>query len=164
MRYLTLAEALLIAEAVTGMSAPVLARASRLDLLDSALHVPQAGFGDVEFHSGFTDKAALLAVRIAKNHPLPDGDKRLAWQSLTMFCILNRYRLEVPPTTPSTSCSPSLPAKSTKPRWLIGSQNAFRHSTAHDARSGKVLGNPEAPLTSTGRLWRTILTGAAARR
>ncbi len=33
--------------------------------------------------------------RIAKNHPLTDWNKRLAWQSLTMFRILNGYRLEV---------------------------------------------------------------------
>ena len=96
MRYLTLAEALTIAEAVTGIAAAVLARASRLDLLDSALHAPQAGFGDVEFYPDFANKAAVLTVRIAKNHPLPDGNKRLAWQSLTMFCVLNGYKLEVP--------------------------------------------------------------------
>ena len=35
-------------------------------------------------------------MRIAKNHPLPDGNKRLAWQALTMFCLLNGYQLEVP--------------------------------------------------------------------
>ena len=96
MRYLSLGEALTIAEAVTGTSAAVLARASRLDLLDSALHAPQAGFGEVEFYPDFVDKAAVLTVRIAKNHPLPDGNKRLAWQSLTMFCVLNGYTLEVP--------------------------------------------------------------------
>ncbi|HHH27198.1 MAG TPA: type II toxin-antitoxin system death-on-curing family toxin [Polyangiaceae bacterium] len=95
MRYLTLAEALTIAEAVTGTRAAALARASRLDLLDSALHAPQAGFGDVEFYPDFADKAAVLVVRIAKNHPLPDGNKRLAWQSLTMFYALNGHTLEV---------------------------------------------------------------------
>ena len=95
MRYLTLAEALTIAEAVTGTRAAVLARASRLDLLDSALHAPQAGFGEIEFYPDFADKAAVLTVRIAKNHPLPDGNKRLAWQSLTIFCVLNGYTLEV---------------------------------------------------------------------
>ncbi|HSJ27766.1 MAG TPA: type II toxin-antitoxin system death-on-curing family toxin [Acidimicrobiia bacterium] len=63
--------------------------------LDSALHAPQAGFGEVEFYPDFADKAAVLTVRIAKNHPLPDGNKRLAWQSLTMYCILNGYSLEV---------------------------------------------------------------------
>jgi hypothetical protein len=38
----------------------VLARASGLDLLDSALHAPQAGFGDVEFYPDFADKGAVL--------------------------------------------------------------------------------------------------------
>ena len=97
MRYLTLAEALIIAEAVTGTDAVVLARASRVELLDSALHAPQAGFGDEEFYPQFVDKAAVLAVRIARNHPLPDGNKRLAWQALTMFCALNGYSLRVEP-------------------------------------------------------------------
>jgi death-on-curing protein len=96
-RYLTLAEALIIAEAVTGIDAVVLARASRVELLDSALHAPQAGFGDEEFYPEFVDKAAVLAVRIARNHPLPDGNKRLAWQALTMFCALNDHSLRVEP-------------------------------------------------------------------
>src|SRR6266851_5341293 len=69
MRYLTLAEALIIAEAVTGLEATTLARASRLELLDSALHAPEAGFGEVEFYPDPIDKAAVLAVRIARNHP-----------------------------------------------------------------------------------------------
>lgn len=96
MRYLTLAEALIIGEAVTGIEAAVLARVCRLELLDSALHAPQAGFGETEFYPEFLDKAAVLAVRIAKNHPLPDGNKRLAWQALTMFCALNGWSLRVP--------------------------------------------------------------------
>lgn len=95
MRYLSLAEALLIAEAVTGIDAPTLSRASRVDLLDSALHAPQAGFGDDDFYPSLAEKAAVLVVRIARNHPLPDGNKRLAWQSLTIFLALNGHRLEV---------------------------------------------------------------------
>lgn len=86
MRYLTLAESLTIAEAVTGIDASTLARVSRLELLGSALHASQAGFGEIEFYPEFADKAAVVAVRIAKNHPLPGGNKRLAWQALTMFC------------------------------------------------------------------------------
>lgn len=96
MRYLSLAEALAIAEAVTGIDAAVLARTSSLDLLDSALHAPQAGFGDEDFYPTFIEKAAVLVVRLAKNHPLLDGNKRLAWQSLTMFCALNDHELAVP--------------------------------------------------------------------
>lgn len=33
-------------------------------------------------------------MRIAKNHPLPDGNKRVAWQALTLFCVLNGRQLE----------------------------------------------------------------------
>jgi death-on-curing protein len=65
-------------------------------LLDSALHAPQAGFDEIEFYPAFADKAAVLVVRLARNHPLPDGNKRLAWQALTMFCALNGHRLEIP--------------------------------------------------------------------
>jgi death-on-curing protein len=95
-RYLSLAEALVIAEAVTGIDARTLSRASRVDLLDSALHAPQAGFGDEDFYPSLVEKAAVLVVRIARNHPLPDGNKRLAWQTLTIFLALNGHRLEVP--------------------------------------------------------------------
>ena len=95
MRYLSLAEALVIAEAVTGLEASTLVRVSQLDLLDSALHAPQAGVGDEDFYPGFVEKAAVLVVRIVRNHPLPDGNKRLGWQALTMFCALNDHELNV---------------------------------------------------------------------
>jgi death-on-curing protein len=94
-RYLSLAEALVIAEAVTGTDPDVLSKSGRIDVLDSALHAPEASFGGQEFYPQFVEKAAVLAVRIAKNHPLPDGNKRLAWGCLNMFCELNSYRLEV---------------------------------------------------------------------
>jgi len=95
-RYLTLVEALVVAEAVTGISSDLLGRSARVGLLDSALHAPAAEFGSQEFYPDFVDKAAVLAVRIAGNHPLPDGNKRLAWTCLTMFCDLNGHQLEVP--------------------------------------------------------------------
>ena len=97
MRYLTLHEAFIIAEAVTGIDAKTLASVSRLELLDSALHAPQASFGDKDFYSDFFMKAAVLCSRIACNHALPDGNKRLAWTCLVMFCDLNGYQLN--PTT-----------------------------------------------------------------
>ena len=93
MRYLTLAEALTIAEAVTGLKVTTLAKTSRLELLDSAFHAPLAGFGDEDFYPDLEQKAAVLTVRIAMNHPLPDGNKRLAWQSLTVFLALNGHEL-----------------------------------------------------------------------
>ena len=90
-----MAEALLIGEAVTGMETSTLARVSQLELLDSALHAPQAGFGDEDFYPSFVEKVAVMPVRIARNHPLSDGNKRLAWQALTMFCALNGRELHV---------------------------------------------------------------------
>lgn len=91
-----MAEALVVAEAVTGLDLTTLARSPRIDLLDSALHAPKASFGGQEFYPEFIDKAAVLAVRIARNHPLLDGNKRLAWACLVMFVMLNGHRLEVP--------------------------------------------------------------------
>ncbi len=49
-----------------------------------------------DLYPGFIDKAAVLAVRVSRNHPLPDGNKRLAWGCLTMFCALNGHELHVP--------------------------------------------------------------------
>jgi death-on-curing protein len=95
-RYLSLAEALVVAEVVTGIDSAVLARSAGVGLLDSALHAPQAGFGDQDLYPDFVDKAAVLGVRLARNHPLPDGNKRLAWGCLTLFCALNKRDLQVP--------------------------------------------------------------------
>jgi death-on-curing protein len=94
-RYLGLAEAFVIAEAVTGIDAHDLVHISRGDLLDSALHAPQAGFGDTDFFPSLAEKAAVLCVRIAKNHPLPDGNKRLAWMATVVFLELNGAELDV---------------------------------------------------------------------
>ena len=95
MRYLSLAEAFVLGQMVTGIDAVILESASRTELLDSALHAPQAGFGDDDFYADFFMKAAVLCTRIARNHPLPDGNKRLAWICLVTFCDLNGYELFV---------------------------------------------------------------------
>ena len=95
MNYLSLAEALVLGQLVTGIDAVTLYSISRTDLLDSALHAPQAGFGEDDFYSDFFMKAAVLCTRIARNHPLPDGNKRLAWICLVTFCDVNGYELLV---------------------------------------------------------------------
>ncbi len=97
MRFLTLAEALVIAESVTGISARTLQSVARIELLDSALHTPQAGFGDEDFRRTPSEKAAVLCIRLALNHPLPDGNKRLAWTATTTFLAINGINLEADP-------------------------------------------------------------------
>jgi death-on-curing protein len=90
-RYISLAEYVWLAEQVTGVKAAVLAKASRLDLADSALHAPQAGFGEDDFYPDLIDKAAVLTCRLSWNHPLPDGNKRAAWAALVVFLDLNDW-------------------------------------------------------------------------
>ncbi len=96
-RYLSLAEYLWLAEQVTGIDAAVLTKMARVDLADSALHAPQAGFGDDDFYPELIDKAAVLTTHLAWNHPLPDGNKRAAWACLVMFVELNGGRWDPDP-------------------------------------------------------------------
>ena len=95
MRYLTLAEGLLIASAVTGLEVQTIQHVSRVELLDSALHAPQAGFGEEDFYPSLEEKAAVLCLHLARNHPLPDGNKRLAWMATVTFLRLNDVDLAV---------------------------------------------------------------------
>lgn len=95
MRYLTLAEGLLISSAVTGLEVQTIQHVSRVELLDSALHAPQAGFGEQDFYPTLEEKAAVLCLHLARNHPLPDGNKRLAWMATVMFLRLNNVDLAV---------------------------------------------------------------------
>lgn len=63
-----------------------------LGLLDSALHRPRASFLGTEVYPGLELKAAALLQSIAKNHPLIDGNKRLAWLATVVFLDLNGHR------------------------------------------------------------------------
>jgi death-on-curing protein len=87
--YLDLADYLLIAEAVLGVPAETIARWPGIGLAESALNAPGMGFGGVEFYPDPIDKAAVLCVRLARNHPLPDGNKRVAYLSLLEFLARN---------------------------------------------------------------------------
>ena len=96
--YLDLADYLAIAEEVTGLRVETLLMVTNVGLADSALHAPQAGFGDEDLYEGFVAKAAILLTRLAKNHPLPDGNKRAAWVSLRLFVEINGWQWEPYPT------------------------------------------------------------------
>ena len=87
--YLDLADYVGIAAEVTGLDEAIVLKIANLVLADSALHAPSAEFGGEEFYPDLVTKAALLLVRLAKNHPLPDGNKRVAWVAMRYFLILN---------------------------------------------------------------------------
>ena len=95
--YLDLSDYLAIAAEVTGLDVTTLLQVTQVSLADSALHAPAAGFGDVDLYPEFVDKAAVLLVRLAKNHPLLDGNKRAAWVSLRMFVEVNGWRWQTQP-------------------------------------------------------------------
>ena len=59
------------------------------------------GFGGVEFYPDLIDKAAVLCTRLARNHPLPDGNKRVAYLALLEFLARNGIDW-TPPSTEET--------------------------------------------------------------
>jgi death-on-curing protein len=62
-------------------------------LLASAAARPMTTvFGD-DAYPTFADKAAALMHSLARNHPLVDGNKRLAWSATRAFCLLNGHDL-----------------------------------------------------------------------
>lgn len=95
-QYLELADFLLIAEAVTGMPAEALARSDRtVHLAESALAAPAAAYGGQEFYRDIATKAAILCSRLVRNHPLLDGNKRVAFLCMVEFLERNGHDLAI---------------------------------------------------------------------
>lgn len=95
--YLDLADFLAITELVLQVTAEQISRSSRLELAESALHAPAASFGGVEFYPDLATKAAVLCTRLVKNHPLPDGNKRVGFVCMIEFCLRNGLSWGAPP-------------------------------------------------------------------
>ena len=93
--YLDLEDFIDTAAEVLGLAEDTVAKAARLDRAESALHAPRASWGGVELYPGFQMKAAVLLVRLAKNHRA--GRRRGAIQAETADWIAERLR---PPPQP----------------------------------------------------------------
>lgn len=78
MKRVDLEDYLLIAEALLGIDADRLQHAIDIPRAESALHAPYASFDGVDFYPSTAEQAAILASRLIRNHPLPDGNKRSA--------------------------------------------------------------------------------------
>ncbi len=87
--YLELGDYCEIAADLLGTSAEEIARLPRIALADSALSTPSAGFGDQDAYPTLIEKAAVLVEHLARNHPLPDGNKRAAFLSVWLFMEAN---------------------------------------------------------------------------
>ncbi len=69
--------------------------AGDLGKLDSSLNAPRAGFGEYEQYPTLQEKGAVLAYALIKNHPFPNGNKRIAVTTLMVFLRINSMRLAV---------------------------------------------------------------------
>jgi death on curing protein len=87
--YLELGDYCEIAAELLGTTPEQIARLPRIALADSALATPQAGFGDQDAYPTLIEKAAVLVEHLARNHPLPDGNKRAAFLSVWLFLEVN---------------------------------------------------------------------------
>jgi death on curing protein len=93
--YLDLDDFIETAAELLALPEETVVKTARLDLAESALHAPQAA-GATSSSTRTLRKAAVLLVRLTKNHVLPDGNKRTALTCMVRFCLRNGYEY-VPP-------------------------------------------------------------------
>ena len=64
-----------------------------LNLLQSALAMPESGFGDVYLHADIFEMAAAYLYHIVQNHPFIEGNKRAGAMVAFTFLKLNGFTL-----------------------------------------------------------------------
>lgn len=79
---LSFVDFLLIAEAVLAEPAEWLATTILVASAESALAAPFATFGGIDFYDDPAERAAICCSRIIRNHPFPDGNKRVAYECM----------------------------------------------------------------------------------
>ena len=65
-----------------------------VELLQSALGMPEAGFGDQYLYADLFEMAAAYLYHIVQNHPFLDGNKRTGAMAAFVFLKLNGLTLE----------------------------------------------------------------------
>ena len=83
--YLTVEQALRIAR--TAVGGPIHVR--DIGLLEAAVHRPRTSVLGQDAYPDLFTKAAALLHSLARNHPLVDGNKRLAWLATYVFLAKN---------------------------------------------------------------------------
>lgn len=67
-----------------------------IGLLESAIAMPQSGFGGEYHHRSLFDMAAAYAFHIAENQPFVDGNKRAALAAALVFLEINDISIDDP--------------------------------------------------------------------
>ena len=91
-RFLTLSEVLIIYEDQIRRYGGIY-RVRDISLLSSAIYVPQSTFDGKYLHQSIPAMAAAYLFHICSNHPLVDGNKRVAIASALVFLKINNYSL-----------------------------------------------------------------------
>ena len=65
-----------------------------IEMLHSALGMPEAGFGDQYLHADLFEMAAAYLYHIVQNDPFIDGNKRAGTMAAFVFLKLNGLTLE----------------------------------------------------------------------
>lgn len=89
-QYLTVEQALRIARSAAG--GPIYVR--DVGLLEAAVHRPRTSVLGQDAYPDLFAKAAALLHSLARNHPLVDGNKRLAWLATYVFLAKNDVVLD----------------------------------------------------------------------
>ena len=89
-RFLTLSEVLLILEDQI-RSYGGLYGVRDINLLSSAIYMPESSFGGNYLHETIPAMAAAYAFHICQNHPFIDGNKRAALATSLVFLDINEY-------------------------------------------------------------------------
>ncbi len=64
-----------------------------IELLQSAVAMPAAGFGEDYLHADIHEMAAAYLFHIVRNHPFVDGNKRTAAVVAVVFLTMNGIEL-----------------------------------------------------------------------
>lgn len=89
-QYLTVEQALRIARVAVG--GPIHVR--DVGLVEAAVHRPRTSVLGHDAYPDLLTKAAALLHSLARNHPLVDGNKRLAWLATYVFLAKNDVVLD----------------------------------------------------------------------
>jgi len=65
-----------------------------MNLLQSAVAMPAAGFGNSYLHDDLFEMASAYLFHIIKNHPFIDGNKRTGAVAAIVFLIMNGIKVD----------------------------------------------------------------------
>lgn len=68
-----------------------------IDLLKSAIGMPESSFGGILLHPTVYEMAAAYLYHLVGNHPFIDGNKRVGAMAALIFLDINNIEFEAPP-------------------------------------------------------------------